>query len=94
MDSASDSGSEGWGFESLLACHAKSPFCPKDKAGFLRMKCADGHMKCALRMKLLRNEGHSMGIITGTLRFMLCLGHSTSFGRKPKLHDGGTIASF
>ena len=23
MDSASDSGSEGWGFESLLACHLK-----------------------------------------------------------------------
>ena len=26
MDRASDSGSEGWGFESLLACHEKVTF--------------------------------------------------------------------
>ena len=34
MDRASDSGSEGWGFESLLACHSRTPILIGLASGF------------------------------------------------------------
>ena len=43
MDRASDSGSEGWGFESLPACQQKNVFCLLTKDVFLNdvFRCAE-----------------------------------------------------
>ena len=72
---------------SLLACHAKSPLCLLDKAGFLRTKCsALRNVKFALQVKCAARVRCACGtIFGGTLHFSLCVSKT--------LHDGAAIAS-
>ncbi len=50
MDRASDSGSEGWGFESLPVYHQKAAFCLPTKGCFLHDVFPYGNVMCASRV--------------------------------------------
>ena len=74
MDRASDSGSEGWGFESLPACHEKSHICLLDKCGIFRTKCsASAEREVCFASEATSCVKCAFGTIGGgTLHFTLC----------------------
>ena len=78
MDRASDSGSEGWGFESLPACHEKSHICLLDKCGIFRTKCSasaerevcfasEAHCVREVCLRHDRRRNTSLHIVRGTM---------------------------
>ena len=69
MDRASDSGSEGWGFESLPVYHEKTVIVIQSRS--FQLSLPFGQVKLPLVVKLLRSEVSPGGEV-GKLNFALC----------------------